>query len=445
MARELITSDKTIERLKRSVKRLNDGDGLHIRAFFQGTNRHHWRFDYMFEGRRKMISFGVFPEVNLEDARQKAHEARKLIAQGIDPSDVRKKTKAEHKLKVATEKNVQRGLPAPGSFEDVARRWFDVKQEEWVSSYSDKVIRRLEMYAFPAFGKFHVREITPKQVLDVCRAVEAKKAMDTAHKIREHCSCVFRFAISEGENMRDPCGDIKGALKKVPVKHYGAITKPLELKLLLDAIYKYGGTFTVQCALRLTTMLMVRPSELRCASWNEFDLDNRFWLIPSARMKRTKNEKINGKPHLVPLPVQAVEILEKLFKVTGSSGVVFPSVRGSRFISENTINKAFRSMGYTTDQVTGHGFRATARTLTVELLGIPEAIVEKQLAHAVKDANGMAYNRTEFIEQRIDLMKTWADYLDDLRNGCSKIKHPELPEFKPVTTRYLTNADASSA
>ena len=440
MARELITSDKTIERLKRSVKRLNDGDGLHIRPFFQGTDRHHWRFDYIFEGRRKTISFGIFPMVNLADARQKAHDARKLLSQNIDPSAVRKKARAELKLKLETDKRAQRGLPAPGSFEDVARRWFEVKREEWVSSYSDKVIRRLELYAFPKFGKVHVTEITPKTILEVCRIAEAKKTIDTAHKIREHCSSVFRFAIAEGENMRDPCADIKGALKKAPIRHFGAATKPLELRQLLDAIYAYEGTFVVRCALKLTPMLMVRPSELRCASWDEFDLDNRLWFIPSMRMKRTKNEKLHGKPHMVPLSTQAVEILEELFKVTGSSGVLFPSRRSSRFISENTVNSSFRAMGFSTEQVTGHGFRATARTLTVELLGISESIVEKQLAHAVKDANGEAYNRTEFIEQRIELMQSWANYLDDLRNGCVKTQRKSTPEFRPVTARLLSVA-----
>lgn len=260
--------------------------------------------------------------------------------------------------------------------------------------------------------------------------------LETAHRLREHCSSVFRFAIAEGADLRDPCQDIRDALKKPSVKHFAAITKPTELAQLLRAIHGYSGSAVVRSALQLSPMLKVRPGELRLSLWDEFDLDNGLWYIPSIRMKRTKVEKVHGEPHLVPLARQAVEVLEALYRRTGLSGQVFPAEgRPGRFMSDNTLNAAPRAMGYSGTQATAHGPRATARTLIVELLDYPEAVVEMQLAHAVKDANGTAYNRTEFTRKRFEMMQAWADYLEDLRLGRSKIQHPVLPEFVPMSAR----------
>jgi integrase len=237
-------------------------------------------------------------------------------------------------------------------------------------------------------------------------------------------------------DLRDPCTDIRDALKHPPVRHYAAITKPAQLTELLSAIDSYQGSFVVCTALKLSPLLMVRPGELRKALWEEFDLDNKLWYIPSARMKRTKDNKINGQPHLVPLSTQAAVILEELYKVKGKYGRLFPSERDPHgYMSDNTLNKALRSMGYSSEIVTTHGFRATARTLAVELLQFPSDVVEAQLAHAVPDVLGRAYNRTEFIQSRIALMQAWANYLYDLRDGKSKVVHAVLPEFKPVTLR----------
>ena len=439
MATELINSERTIGLLKKGAKRLNDGGGLYLLPF-AGGDTHYWRLDYVFQGRRKTLSLGVHPQVTLEMARQRAQEARDVVTAGLDPSSERRQTRDAHVHAAQAERRAIAGLPQEGSFECVARRWFAVKESQWMENYSSKVIRRLELHAFPKFGRKPLQEISPKIVLDACRTVEARDTLETAHRLREHCSSVFRFAIAEGADLRDPCHEIRDALKRPPVRHFAAITKPAELTGLLRAIDNYNGTLCVRSALKLSPMLMVRPGELRLARWDEFDLDHRIWYVPSIRMKRTKDQKINGEPHLVPLARQAVQRLEELFQVTGESGCVFPSTaKPGRFISENTLNKAMRLMGYTSSQTTAHGFRATARTLIVEMLQIPESVVEAQLAHAVKDANGTAYNRTEFIKLRFSMMQLWADYLEDLRLGRATIEHPVLPEFTPVSSRLHTS------
>lgn len=436
MAKELIKSERAIHALKPGAGRLSDGGGLYLLPFVRGGTTHYWRWDYVFEGRRKTLSLGGFPEVGLERARMLAVEARARLVLGHDPSHERQQARQEREVAKVAQRKRQAGLPGPGTFEDVARRWFTVKSPQWVENYSSKVIRRLELHAFPSLGALVLKDISPRKVLEICREVEGRDNLETAHRLREHCSCVFRFAIAEGADLRDPCGDIRDALKRPPVRHFAAVTKPPQLAELLKSIYNYQGSFGVCCALKLTPMLMVRPGELRKARWEEFDLDNGLWYIPSIRMKRTKDHKLNGQPHLVPLARQAVEVLEALFVVTGKTGNVFPSERDkTRVLSENTLNKALRLMGYASSEVTSHGFRATARTLTVELLQFPESVVEAQLAHAVKDANGTAYNRTEFIKHRMELMQAWADYLADLRLGRATKTHPVLPDFKPVTHR----------
>ena len=439
MALELIKSDRTIQALKLGIKRLNDGGGLYLLPFAKGES-HYWRFDYTFKGKRKTLSLGVYPATGLSLAREKAVTARSTVAAGQDPSNERKQQRAVVVERVESDRRLHLGEAPVGSFEEVGRRWFEVKKGSWMESYSSKVLRRLELHAIPNFGGTLLEHITPKIVLDACRVVEKRGTLETAHRVRELCSAVFCFAIAEGRDLTDPCRDIRNALKRPESRHFAAIIKPEELAGLLRSIEAYGGTFVVQCALKLAPMLMVRPGELRQARWESFDLDNGLWFVPSALLKRTKEQKKTGEPHLVPLPTQAVEILEELFKLTGRAGIVFPCEgRNGRFMSDGTINTALRSMGYSSDIVTGHGFRATARTLVVELLRFPEEVAEMQLAHAVKDANGTAYNRAEFLEMRIKMMQAWADYLEDLRLGRSKVKHLVLPEFKPVTARLAAN------
>ncbi len=362
------------------------------------------------------------------------------MAAGINPSAERQEIREAVAVRNEAERRYNAGEARIGSFEEVARRWFETKKATWMESYSQKVIRRLELHAFPRFGELDLAEITPKIALDACRIVEKRGTLETAHRVLELCSDVFKFAIAEGKSLQNPCRDVAGALKRPEVNHFAAVVKPDELASLLRSIDVYNGSFVVGCALKLIPMLMVRPGELRQAKWDEFDLDNGLWYVPSARMKRTKVQKEKGEAHLVPLARQAVVVLESLFQLTGRTGVVFPCEgRPGRFMSENTTNMALRSMGYTSDVVTSHGFRATARTLIVELLELPAEIVEMQLAHSVKDANGTAYNRTQFLIKRIEMMQVWADFLEDLRLGRSQVKHPVLPEFKPVTRRLASN------
>jgi len=440
MARELIKSDKTICNLKPGAKRLSDGDGLYLLPFASGQT-HYWRFDYTFNGKRNTLSLGVYPDTTLAMARGKAQEYRTMLAGGQDSSLARKESKKAIEQAREVQRRVLKGEPALGSFEEVGRRWFATREQDWCDSYSSKVLRRLELHAFPCIGHMPIGDIDPPKVLEVCRRVENNGTLETAHRVMELSSRIFRFAIAEGKLKFDPARDIRDALKKPVTTHFAAVIDADELARVLRDIDGYGGTFVVRCALQLTPMLMVRPGELRLARWEEFDLDNGLWYVPSERLKRVKDHKENGDPHLVPLAPQAVAILEDLFSLTGRTGRVFPAEgRQGRCMSENTLNTAFRNMGYSTkEDVTAHGFRATARTLAVELLNFPEAVVEMQLAHVVKDENGTAYNRTEFLQKRFELMRAWADYLEDLKKGRQTIKHPVLPTFTPVTQRLAAN------
>ena len=446
--KDLIRSDGTIRALKPGAGRLSDGSGLYLSPFLDG-GAHCWRFDYTspVKGTRRTLSLGTYPATGLQLARKLATAAREQVAQGLDPSEERKAKKNAVTAQREAETRSQRGEPARGSFEDVARRWFETSKTGWVDGYSSKVISRLQNHVFPYIGALPLSEIRPKTVLDVCRRIEDQGAVETAHRALELCSSVFRFAIAEGGDLSNPCRDLKSALMQPETKNFPALTTPETLAPLLRSIDACHGTAVVRAALKLVPMLMVRPGELRGAQWQEFDLDNALWYIPSERMKRSKKQKATGKPHLVPLPRQAVEVLEDLFLLTGCGEFVFPAEgRAGRTMSENTVNCALRAMGYAKEQVTGHGFRATARTMTVEILGFDPAAAEAQLAHAVPDANGSAYNRTQFIKKRQELMQAWADYLDDLRAGRTRANHDNvvLPQFTPVTRR-LGNQPLQSA
>lgn len=435
MALRLINSDRTIQALKPGARRLNDGGGLYLLPFAKGSN-HYWRFDYTHQGKRKTLSIGVYPETGLALARQKADDARAAVASGEDPSRLRKESRQIISDQVAAEKRAKRGDPPIGCFEEVARRWIETKRHVWTEGYCHVQLRRLQMHVFPTVGFLQLEDIKPKMMLEVCRKVETSGHLDTANRLREISSQVYRFAIAEGRDLRNPCTDISDALKKPVVKHRSAITNPEQLGQLLRAIDEYSGSFLVRCALQLMPHLMLRSSELRMAEWREFDLDNKLWYIPAARMKGPKISKQNKPAHFVPLSRQVVSILEELFELTGRGDVVFPSQgRLGRCMSENTLNIALRAMGYDGSIVTSHGFRATARTLLVEVLGYAESVAEMQLAHVVKDSLGTAYNRTQFIPQRLEMMQGWSDYLDDLKYGRATVTHPVLPKFTPVTNR----------
>lgn len=427
MARDLIPGDATIKAIKGGDprKRLNDGGGLYLLLFVKG-GAHGWRLDYTVNGRRKTLSLGTYPDTGLALARRKAAEARKLVSSGHDPSEARQASKAAERKRLQAERLADAGLPAPGSFEAVAREWHEVRKAEWSDSYGDKVLARMVADVFPYVGRRHVAEVSAAELLGVLRGIEARGAVETAHRAHETCSQVFRYAVGQGLVSSDPARDLKGLLRRPKVRHFPAIVKPERLAELLRACDGYAGTPVVRAALRLAPMLLLRPGELRGAQWSEFDLDQARLLIPAERMKRQRDGKENGPPHLVPLPTQAVDTLRELQRLTGRGLYVFRGERHhERPMSENTINAALRAMGFPADEVTGHGFRATARTMLAERLGVAEAVIEAQLAHTVADSLGRAYNRTTFEAQRAAMLQQWADYLDRLRKGADVVPLPE--------------------
>jgi integrase len=419
MARYLIPSDASIKAVKTGDprKRLSDGDGL-VLLLFVKPGEHGWRFDYRFAGKRNMLSLGNYPDTTLAIARRKADAARRLLAEGFDPSQQRK---AERKALIEThedQKRVAQGLPPRGSFEEVAREWYAVRKDGWAKSYGDKIIARFETDVFPWIGKVPVAEVTAPLLLEVMRRIEARGVLETAHRALQDCSQALRYAVATGKASSNPARDLKGALRRPMAKHFPAIVEPARFGELLRAMDHYAATPVVRAALKLAPMLLLRPGELRFAEWAEIDLDGALWTVPSMRMKRELRQKLHGAPHLVPLSRQAVAVLCDLQPLTGNGPLVFRGERHhDRPMSDNTVNAAMRAMGFSTDEVTGHGFRATARTMLHERLGFDPHVIEAQLAHSVQDALGRAYNRTEFFEQRRKMMQAWADYLDKLRKA----------------------------
>lgn len=382
-------------------KKLFDGDGLFLLVTPQGGKR--WRFKYRFDGKEKLLALGTYPEVSLADARQRRDEARRQVAAGIDPGQVRKAQKAA------------RGEAVANSFEVVAREWFEKFSKTWAPSHSDKIKARLENDLFPWLGKRPISEIDPPELLVALRRIEERGAVDTAHRAKQNCGQIFRYAIATGRAKRDIAADLKGALPPAQKSHFPAITDPKEVAPLLRAIEGFQGTFVVRCALQLAPLLFVRPGELRHMEWQELDLDAEQWNIPPEKMKMKQ-------AHIVPLPRQAAEILRQLKPLTGQGRYVFPSIRtNTRPMSDNTVNAALRRLGYTQDELTGHGFRAMARTILDEVLQVRPDFIEHQLAHAVKDPNGRAYNRTAHLAERRKMMQQWADYLDGLKQGAKVI------------------------
>ncbi|MFE8645659.1 tyrosine-type recombinase/integrase [Sphingomonas sp. NCPPB 2930] len=395
-------------------RKLADGRGLYIEVSPAGGKW--WRLKYRIDSKEKRISLGVYPEVGIKAAREAADAARALLKQGLDPSSQRKADKGLQAAQRAAIEREESGLPAENSFEAIAREWFATRKEEWAEKYADKIIGRLQADVFPFIGRAGVGDITPPMLLAVLRRVEARGVIETAHRTLEHCSQVFRYAVATGKTESNPARDLKGALKRAMPAHFPAITDPARLGELLRAMQAYRGSAVVRAALHIMPLVLLRPGELRMASWDEIDFDKAVWTVPAARMKRVKAGKVNGKPHVVPLAVQALQILRDLHPVTHMSRFIFRGERDhDRPMSDATVNAALRAMGFAAEEVTGHGFRATARTMLVERLGIGESLIEAQLAHSVKDSLGRAYNRTEFLASRVHMMQSWANYLDEIR------------------------------
>lgn len=428
MARNLIPGDVTIRSVKPgdTRKRLSDGEGLYLRLFVKG-GAHGWRLDYTVHGVRKNLSLGTYPATGLALARDKGDKARALVAAGIDPSDNRKADKLAQAERRQAEQRQAAGLPGAGSFEAVARDWLAVVHSAKVSAgHAERTRIRFEQDVFPWLGARPVGEIDAPELLACLRRVLARGTVETAHRIKDACGQVFRYAIASGLATRNPAADLREALPPVPARHHAAIIDPGRVGELLRAIDAYKGHPVTRAALALAPLLFQRPGELRQAEWAEFDLDAASWTIPSERMKRSKQGKANGADHLVPLSVPAVAILRDLQPLTGTGRYVFPSLRSrDRPMSDAAVLAALRRMGFPKDEMTGHGFRAMARTMLAERLGVDVAVIEAQLAHSVPDALGRAYNRTEFAEQRRTMMQTWADYLARLRTGGEVVRLPE--------------------
>jgi integrase len=401
--RILPLTDVQVHKAKPQTKDVKFFDGGGLFLLVTPTGGKLWRFKYRYDGKEKTLYLGAYPEISLADARQRRLDARKQLANSIDPAAA-KKEQAEERARLET------------TFETVAREWYGKQLAAWSKGHADTVISRLERDVFPVIGTVAISKIKTGEVLAILRKVEARGALDTALRIKIIFGQVFRYAVVTGLIDTDVSAPIRprDCLEKRQVKHHAAITDPKKLPPLLRAIDDYQGSFTVKCALRLAPLVFVRPGELQKAEWSEFDLDEAQWNIPGDRMKMKE-------PHLVPLSCQAVEVLKALQPLTGAGKFLFPGRTSSRPMSDNTINAALRYMGFDKETMTGHGFRAMARTILDEVLHFRPDFIEHQLAHAVRDPNGRAYNRTAHLIERKKMMQTWADYLDGLKAGAKVI------------------------
>ncbi|MET0120914.1 MAG: integrase arm-type DNA-binding domain-containing protein [Candidatus Thiodiazotropha sp. 6PLUC9] len=393
-------TDSAIRNAKPKEKnyKLADGGGLYLLVTTKGGKW--WRLDYRFNGKRKTLSMGVYPDVTLKSARDRRAEAKTQLADGIDPGETRKATKASKS-------------DADG-FEAVAREWWGKREPTWSKTHSSRIIQRLEKDVFPWIGNRPIREISAPELLTILRRIENRGALETAHRIHQSCGQIFRYAVATGRAQRDPSADLKGALPPTRQRHHASITEPKKIGELLRVIEGYEGSLVTRCALQLASLTFVRPGELRHAEWSEINLEKAEWRIPPEKMKmRTL--------HIVPLSTQALAVLNEINPHTGRGKYVFPGVRTNRRpMSENTVNAALRRLGYTKEEMTGHGFRSMASTILNEQ-GWHRDAIERQLAHAERNSVRAAYNYAEHMPERIKMMQWWADYLDNLKTGAEII------------------------
>lgn len=393
---------------KASGDKYADGGGMYLLVKAGGR---YWRMDYTHAEKRKTLALGVYPEVSLAKARQRRTEARELLAEGLDPGV------AKRAEKLATR------VAAANTFEAVAREFHATQASGWSPRYASRWIERMEKDLFPQIGKLTLPSITAPVLLDALRKVEKRGANETAHTLRQTAGQVFRYGVQTGRCERSPVNDLHGALKPIVVKHMAAVLEPAKAGELLRAIDGYSGQPMTKAALALSALLFQRPGNIRQMEWAWIDFGKAMLTIPSQDMKRRLQQKINGRPHFVPLAPQAITILRELQPLTGHGRYVFPSLRTSeRAMSDNTINAALRRMGFASDEMSAHGFRAMARTLMIERIhGISADVIEAQLAHGKSGPLGAAYDRAEFMEQRRSMMREWADYLDKLRSGAEVV------------------------
>lgn len=406
-------TDVFVRQVKHSGKPAGDKhtDGAGMYLLVKGAGKY-WRLDYRFAGKRQTLTMGTYPEVSLAKARQRREKARELLADGLDPG------LAKRAEKIAT------AAAAANTFEAVARELHATKAGSWSPKYGARWIERMEKDVFPYLGRLRLPDISAPMVLEVLRKVEKRGAKETAHTLRQTTGQVLRYGVQTGRCERNPVVDLHGALQPLVVKHMSAVLEPTKAGELLRAIYDYSGQPMTRAALQLSALLFQRPGNIRQMEWGWVDLDGGMLTIPSQAMKRRLHQKLNGRPHLVPLAPQAIAILRELHPLTGRSRYVFPSLRtGERPMSDNTINAALRRMGFTSEEMTAHGFRAMARTLMVERMpGINPEVIEAQLAHGKSGPLGAAYDRADYLEQRRKMMREWANYLDKLRLGAGIVK-----------------------
>ncbi|NBX85928.1 MAG: DUF4102 domain-containing protein [Proteobacteria bacterium] len=377
-------------------KKLYDANGLYLEVAPSGGKW--WRFKYMYVGKERRISLGTYPDISLADARERRNAARKLVANGIDPSEAKK-----------AEKVAQAGTD---SFEAVAREWHAKNLHTWADKHGVAILARLQQNIFPWLGKKPINQISAPNLLTVLRRMEDRGALETAHRIRATCGQIFRYGIATGRCERDPAQDLRGAIAPPEKTHFATITDPQKIGGLLRAIEVYEGSHIVRCALKLAPMLFVRPGELRHAEWSEIDVEKAEWRIPAQKMKMRVQ-------HIVPLCTQALAVLEELRGLTGHGAAakyLFPSIRTlSRPMSDNTLLAALRRMNYPKDMLVTHGFRAMASTLLNEQ-GWNRDAIERQLAHGEKNKIRAAYNHAEYLPERRRMMQAWGDYLDELKS-----------------------------
>lgn len=398
----MVLSDVGIRKAQPQDKqyKMTDGQGLYLLVTAKGGK--YWRFDYRYDGKRKTLAIGTYPDVSLKLARDKRSDARKLLAEGIDPNEFKKSLK---RARMEASEN---------SFEHVAREWLHKFSAKWSDEHTQRLTRRFEKDVFPYIGKKPVSQIDAPELLRVIRRIESRGALDTAHRALQNCGQVFRYAVATGRATQDPSGALSGALPPVRKKHHASITDTKKIGGLLRAIDGYEGQFVTRCALQFIPYSFVRPKELRHAEWIEIDFDEAEWRIPAEKMKMRDT-------HIVPLSTQAMAILNELKPLTGTGKYIFPSLRSSdRPMSENTINAALRRMGFGKDEMTGHGFRSMASTLLNEQ-GWKRDAIERQLAHSERDDVRAAYNYAEYLPERRKMMQAWADYLDGLKAGASVV------------------------
>jgi integrase len=351
-----------------------------------------WRFRYRLGGVEKLLTLGAYPDVPLKRARERREDARKLVADGIDPNAKRRAEKAAH----------------ANTFEAIADEWLDLQRKTLAAETLEILGTRLKSFLYPYVGSRPITSITAQELLATLRRIEARGTHETAHRVRSLAGRVFRYAVATGRAQHDIATDLKDALAPAKCRNFASVTEPARVGELLRAIDGYTGQPVTAMALKLAPLVFVRPGELRGAEWSEFDLEGAEWRIPAVRMKM-------GEQHIVPLSRQAVAILRELQILTGGGRYVFPSLLSAeRPMSDNTINAALRRLGYASDEQTGHGFRSMASTLLNEQ-GFPPDVIELQLAHSERNKVRAAYNRAQRLEERRKMMQSWADYLGTLR------------------------------